>query len=460
MPRKRNATNAGTEPGTLEAPTRPPASRSFRVRLGDDPDAPELTIEPGRFARAVKHASTRGNVVPFKGAFRVRSQSGGGSYIVEQRHGLWECDCEDWAPLRPCVHVLTVLLRERILPYPDEEAEATTRPAGGITDWAAYRKAEEAIPRVLPRLARRLFEGLPDTERRGPGRPPVPQADSLLCALMWSIAQKNARQEQETRDRLLADGLLSRRVAGNDVSRTLTDPKTTAQLEEALRATRLPFSMVDDDGTPFLLSAVGDTFAVDSTGFTPSRRGHYNTEKHGAEKPGPLPWLKCHLMISTKAHLITGARITSNTGEGTGDTSQFEPVFRDTAEAFPVAAVVGDGAYANRKNVTLVRDAGASPFFPPRADTITKQHTASGWADMVAFFIMRRAEFDAIYHTRSNVESVNSAIKRRFGETLRSRSVTSRTNELLCKLIAYNLTVLVQQLHFLQVAEEWLDRIL
>ena len=79
---------------------------------------------------------------------------------------------------------------------------------------------------------------------------------------------------------------------------------------------------------------------------------------------------------------------------------------------------------------------------------------------MVAFFRLHRAEFDAVYHKRSNFESVNSAIKRRFGEALRSRTVTSRTNELLCKLIAYNLVVLVQQLHFLGVEDEWLDRVL
>jgi hypothetical protein len=31
---------------------------------------------------------------------------------------------------------------------------------------------------------------------------------------------------------------------------------------------------------------------------------------------------------------------------------------------------------------------------------------------------------------------------------------------LLCKLVAYSLTVLVQHLHFLGVTEEWLERIL
>ena len=40
------------------------------------------------------------------------------------------------------------------------------------------------------------------------------------------------------------------------------------------------------------------------------------------------------------------------------------------------------------------------------------------------------------------------------------RGATSRVNELLCKLVAYNLVVLVQSIHFLHAEDEWIDRIL
>lgn len=71
-----------------------------------------------------------------------------------------------------------------------------------------------------------------------------------------------------------------------------------------------------------------------------------------------------------------------------------------------------------------------------------------------------KTEFDRIYHRRSVIESVNSAIERRFGESLRSRTTTSRVNELRSTLLAYNLVVLVQNLHFLHAEERWIDRIL
>ena len=121
-------------------------------------------------------------------------------------------------------------------------------------------------------------------------------------------------------------------------------------------------------------------------------------------------------MVSTKAHPITGARITASSGQGTADASQFEPVFRDKSATFPFEAVVGDGAYANRKNVALVGEQGARPFFPTRIDGILRQFGAPGWAEMVSILLMHRQEFDAIYHARSNVESVNSAISAASGK--------------------------------------------
>ena len=47
------------------------------------------------------------------------------------------------------------------------------------------------------------------------------------------------------------------------------------------------------------------------------------------------------------------------------------------------------------------------------------------------------------YHKRSNVESTNAAIKRKFGETLKSNNQVAQVNELFAKIIAYNLTVII-----------------
>ena len=38
------------------------------------------------------------------------------------------------------------------------------------------------------------------------------------------------------------------------------------------------------------------------------------------------------------------------------------------------------------------------------------------------------------------------AIKQKFGETLKSKHWTAQVNELLCKIIAYNITVLIHEM--------------
>lgn len=51
---------------------------------------------------------------------------------------------------------------------------------------------------------------------------------------------------------------------------------------------------------------------------------------------------------------------------------------------------------------------------------------------MHALFVYQR---DTYYHKRSNVETAFLLIKRKFGDSLRSKSDTGQTNEVLCKVI-------------------------
>ncbi|KKG71000.1 transposase [Methanosarcina mazei] len=50
------------------------------------------------------------------------------------------------------------------------------------------------------------------------------------------------------------------------------------------------------------------------------------------------------------------------------------------------------------------------------------------------------------YHKRSNIESTNAAIKRKFGETLKSKNRIAQENELFAKIIAYNLIVVIHEI--------------
>ena len=56
------------------------------------------------------------------------------------------------------------------------------------------------------------------------------------------------------------------------------------------------------------------------------------------------------------------------------------------------------------------------------------------------------------------MESVFFAIKRRFGENIRSKNPTAQINEVLCKVLAYNLTVLVHEMFENGIAPSFLKQ--
>ncbi len=56
--------------------------------------------------------------------------------------------------------------------------------------------------------------------------------------------------------------------------------------------------------------------------------------------------------------------------------------------------------------------------------------------------MFQQEEFLKHYHQRSNVESAFSAIKRKFGGSVRSKIPDAQANEVLCKILCYNLSCL------------------
>lgn len=70
---------------------------------------------------------------------------------------------------------------------------------------------------------------------------------------------------------------------------------------------------------------------------------------------------------------------------------------------------------------------------------------------MFFYFHYERPKFLEHYHKRSNVESTFSMIKRTLGCAVRSKLPTAQRNEVLCKLVAHNLRVLVSAIYELGI---------
>ncbi len=65
------------------------------------------------------------------------------------------------------------------------------------------------------------------------------------------------------------------------------------------------------------------------------------------------------------------------------------------------------------------------------------------WNRLLAYFTFNRSDFDKRYHQRSNVEAAIGAVKAKLGERLLCTSDTGMVNEVLVKVLAYNITALV-----------------
>jgi hypothetical protein len=61
----------------------------------------------------------------------------------------------------------------------------------------------------------------------------------------------------------------------------------------------------------------------------------------------------------------------------------------------------------------------------------------------------------AHYHARSNVESTFSAMKRKFGDSVRSRDPIAQVNDVLCKALAFNPSILVHAMYELGIEPQF-----
>jgi len=127
------------------------------------------------------------------------------------------------------------------------------------------------------------------------------------------------------------------------------------------------------------------------------------------------------------------------------DGVQLPKLLGTTAQRFTVKEVSADLAYSTNTNLAEVDALGASPMIPFKRNAVA---TSGGlWSKMFHYFQFHRQEFLSRYHLRSNVESTFSMIKRKFGDSLRSKTDVAMKNETLAKLVCHNICCVIQEMH-------------
>ncbi|MCI4325802.1 MAG: transposase [Thermoplasmata archaeon] len=376
--------------------------------------------------------------------FIVKSQSGPGAYKVALGGAAPECNCGDFVERHlPCKHLASVrFYLEKQTSLTSGETTSERVPILYQQAWAAYDKAQTEELRLFDVLLCNLVSGVPEPLRdlHKAGRPPLPISDQLFCAVQKVYSQLSCRRARGLFGFAKERGQLSKAPHYTVSSEVLSRPDITPILHDLITRSALP------------LAAIEVGFAPDSTGFRTTSFSAWLGEKHGERRENV--WLKAHALVGVGTHIIVRLAVTDKDG---GDNPQFEPLIRAAASAgVKLQEVYADKAYSARSSYALAEEIGFDLYVPFKSNatgrTVNRRAVGNGkaraqlWRKAFLFFQMHRDEFEAKYHRRSNVESVFSAVKRKFGETLRSRTPTSQVNELLAKALAYNLTVVIHEM--------------
>jgi transposase len=215
--------------------------------------------------------------------------------------------------------------------------------------------------------------------------------------------------------------------------------------------TTLLTKLIEQSAEP--LASVETAFAVDSTGFGTAIYRRWYDQKYGREVKEHT-WLKAHAMIGTSTNIITAVRVTDSSG---ADSPQLPGLVEATKRRFEMAEVSADKAYLGHENLAAIESAGASPFIPFKINS--QDDGSPAWRKMRAVFMFQREEFLAAYGKRSAIESTFSAVKRKFGQSVRSKTFTAQVNEILCKVLCHNLSCLVMAMHKLGIEPSFLRKV-
>jgi len=372
--------------------------------------------------------------------WKVPSQSGNGSYIVNLDHGTPFCTCPDYEKRQqPCKHIHAVEFVIQRETKPDGTETLTQSMKMTCTqEWPAYDEAQMHEQERFVTLLRDLCNGIEQPTQTF-GRPRLPLADVAFAVAYKVYSTMSGRRfmsdlrEAETKELVTS----SPSFASN--ARYLENPDLTPLLKTLIEQSASPLRAVESD------------FAVDSSGFATTTYARWFDHKWGKERTRQT-WVKTHLMCGVKTHTVTSVEATPYESS---DNIQLPALVNQTAKIFTVNEVSADKAYLTRHNLHALEAVGGIAYIPFKIDSTSRggtHHKFDGlWSRMWHFYNYNRDAFLAHYHKRSNVESTFSMIKAKFGGSVRSKSPVAQVNEVLCKVLCHNICVLVQSIYELGI---------
>jgi hypothetical protein len=381
------------------------------------------------------------------GEYLVPSESGVSFYRVTLQSppdGQETCSCPDFEDRRAwCKHLF--LVREWLSSSSETEAKlaAHVHPRRIRPNAPAFSKAQMEEGRLFPVLLRMLINGaeVPVRNPHRAGRPAIPLRDQIFCAVQKVYSGFSGRRSKEHRVQAAEEGFIEATPYFDVVSKFLCREEATPILLDIVARSALPFR------------AIEERCAIDSTGFRTTRFHYYRNEKYTPTRKNE--WLKAHALVGIQTHAIIAVEVTSGNA---GDAPQFGPLLNRAAHAgFQLKEVLADRAYNSRANFEIAKDLGMTAYIPFKRNQTGQSRGSLTYHQMFLFFAYHREKFDEHYRHRGQVEVAFGALKQVIGEGISSLKFTAQQNELLCKAIAWNITMLIHAMYGIGLLPDFLQ---
>lgn len=295
--------------------------------------------------------------------------------------------------------------------------------------WTLYNLAQTSEKTLFMKVLSDAVDAL-DMQQRycGDGRPSTPIDDMIKACCIKVFNGFSARRTVPDLEFAKAMGYIREVPHFNSIGNYLKNPTMAQHLHALYRTLAMPLA-------PF-----ESYFAIDSTGFGSFNRVWLNSRLDLNAKKN---FNKLHVITGYLTTVITTARVTSPNEH---DVVMFPNMLRDSCKSFNVKEICGDKGYLAGYNCDAAAELCVTPYIMPKSSMRSSAKSGSkseAWKDMLRMWEENRKVFEDHYHRRSLVESAFSSMKRKFLPFIRSRNSTAQGNEILCKVVCHNASVLI-----------------
>jgi len=323
-------------------------------------------------------------------------------------------------------------LRETVTRLKNREFKYAAREEKPI-DWRAYNQAQLSDLRFFLTQTRQLVDRaaalLPPTPN-GVGRPRKQAGDVAKAVLLMEYLQVSERVASDWAWVFKEKLGIAAELSPRSIGRGFENEDVRFILLKVFEWTRDAFSEAEK------------TVTVDATGVSESIKENYESVKSGDASQAES-FLKLSLCVGVECHGVSAFALT----RGTADSPLFEPLLKETVSSWhSLDSVCADAGYLSRCNCQVAADVGVTPYIFPKEGITLKQRGSPAWKTMLTCVVQATQAWLAVYHLRSESETVNSCLARRFRK-LSCRKESNKRFEETTRIILHNLRQLNTAIH-------------